>query len=308
MNENFLHILPIFFIASLGWILKRHFLSSEEFWKGLEKLSYFIFTPCIIFNNTSIHGIGGGVMVKMIICLILSCSIFGFGLIYFNNRTSGDPLKFTSVFQGSFRFNSLIFLSLAQALYGSKGLEAAAIIAVYMIIFTNFAIILIYNLYLVQYDSDGTINILQILKNVFLTPVILSSIAGFIFNFLNLKLHIVMQLSLVNISNGALTMGILIAGARIKFALTSENIRYVYICTIGKMVIFPIITIIICQIFLIPDYLKTIAVLYACMPAGSSSYVVAKFYGGDTESMLSIITTTTIFSLLSLMCFTYIIS
>jgi malonate transporter len=308
MNDGFVHILPIFLIALLGWILKKQFLTNEEFWKGLEKLSYFIFTPCIIFNNTATHGLGSGIVIKLIICLILSCSILGFGLIYFNHRTHGDPLKFTSVFQGSFRFNGLIFLALAQALYGANGLEAAAIIAVYMIIFTNFAIILIYNLYLVKYDANGTINILQISKNIFLTPVIIASIAGFIFDFLDLKLHIVAKLSLVNISNAALTMGILIAGARIKFALSSENIKYVYICTIGKMVIFPIITIIICQIFLIPNYLKTIAVLYSCMPAGSSSYIVAKFYGGDAESMLSIITTTTIFSLLSLMCFTYIIS
>ena len=309
MTEGFAHILPIFLIASLGAALKRKFLTSEEFWKGLEKLSFFVFTPCIMFNNTANNDLSVAPIFKIILCLILSCCILGIGLVYFNNKTRGDPLKFTSVFQGSFRFNSLIFLALAKAIYGIEGLEVAAIIDVYMIIFINFSIILIYNLYIKQYDSEGIYNnIIVISKNIFFTPVILSSISGLLFNFLDFKMNISIKLTLVNISNAALTIGIIIAGARIKFALITENIRYVYICTIGKMMIFPIITIIICKIFFVPKDLMSIAVLYSCMPTASSSYIIAKHYGGDTESMVSIITTTSIFSLLSLMFFTYIIS
>ena len=308
MIEGFSHILPIFFIAIMAAILKRKFITSEEFWRGLEKLSYFVFTPSIMFNNTANTNLSVAPIIQLTLSLVISSILLGLGLIYFNNRTNGDPLKFTSVFQGSFKFNSLIFLALAQGIYGSKGLEIAAITSVYMIIFTNFAIVLIYNLYLVQRKSEGLSNLINICKNVFFTPVILSSFAGFVFNFLDLKMNIVFKLTLTNISNAALTIGIMIVGARIQLALSRENIRYVYICTIGKMFIFPIITILICKIFFLSNSLTQIAVLYSCMPAASSSYIVAKYYGGDTESMVSIITTTTLFSLLSLMFFTYIIT
>ena len=203
--------------------------------------------------------------------------------------------------------NSLIFLALANAIYGKSGLEIAAIISVQMIILTNFAIILIYNLYLVEYKSHGISNIIQICKNIFFTPVIMSSIAGLVFNYFDLSLNIAIKLTLNNISNAALTIGIMIAGARIKLAVSKENIRYVYICTVGKMLILPIITIIISKILFISKPLMQIAVLFSSMPAASSSYILARHYGGDTESMVSIITTTTIFSLLSLMFFTYII-
>jgi malonate transporter len=308
MIGAFVHIVPIFFIALLGSILKKTFLKNEEFWKGLEKLSYFVFTPCIMFNNIASNDLGLVSTLKLLLCLITSSFILGVGLIYFNNRTNGDPFKFTSVFQGSFRFNSLIFLALAQGIYGVDGLEIAAMIAIYMIIFTNFAIVLIYNLYLKKYDAAGIANLFAISKNVFFTPVILSSLLGFIFNCLDFKLNIAIKMTLVNISNAALTIGIMIAGTRINFAFTNENIRYVLICTIGKMVIFPIVIIIMCKIFFLPNNLTEIAVLYSCMPTASSSYIIARHYGGDIESMVSIITTTTIFSLLSLMFFTYIIS
>ena len=68
MTESFAHILSIFFISCLGAALKRKFLTSEEFWKGLEKLSFFVFTPCIMFNNTANNDLSVGPIFQIILC------------------------------------------------------------------------------------------------------------------------------------------------------------------------------------------------------------------------------------------------
>ena len=308
MENSFSHILPIFLIALLGGILKRKLLSIDEFWKGLEKMSYVILTPIILFSNIAMSDMKIGSMAQLIFILILSSIIIGLVLIYYNDRTKGDPKKFTSVFQGNFRFNNYLFLGLAQGLYGTQGLEIAAIVSAYMIIFTNFSTVLIYNLYTGKSQSRGIYNIILISKQVCSNPVIISSIIGFIFNTLDLQLNLGVKLTLDKLTNMGIVVGIIITGASLRVGFHKEDATYILQANISKLILMPIVTILICQIFMLHNDLKYVAVLYACMPAAGSSYIIANQLGGDQESMKSITTAMIIFSLLSLTIFTYIIT
>ena len=308
MENSFSHILPIFLIALLGGILKRKLLNIDEFWQGLERMSYFILTPVILFNNIAMSEAKVGSMVQLIFILILSSIIIGLVLIYYNKHIQGNPKKFTSVFQGNFRFNNYLFLGLAQGLYGSQGLEIAAIVSAYMIIFTNFSTVLIYNIYTGKSKSRGIYNLILISKKVFSNPVIISSIIGFIFNSLDLQLNLGIKLTLDKLTNMGIVVGIIITGAGLKLAFHKDNLTYILQSNITKLILMPIITIILCKVFTLNNDLKYVAVLYACMPTAGSSYIIARQLGGDPESMKFITTSMIILSLLSLIIFTYIIT
>ena len=144
MPNIFSNTLPIFLITLLGSLIKRNWLSSDEFWRGLEKLSYFLLFPAVLFNYTSTADLSSKALIKLVIGLVISTSIIAIGLVIYRKKTNGDIIQFTSIFQGSIRYNSYIFFGLASALFGSDGLAIVSVVSFYMIIFTNFLSVVIF--------------------------------------------------------------------------------------------------------------------------------------------------------------------
>ena len=75
----------------------------------------------------------------------------------------------------------------------------------------------------------------------------------------------------------------------------------------GRNILKPIITFIILWIMAITGVAKSVGILFSCLPCASSAYILSRQLGGDPETMSSIITFTTIFSVLSLSILVYIL-
>lgn len=309
MQNLFVTTFPIFLIALLGSIIKRNWLSSEEFWRGLEKLLYFLLFPSVLFNYISVADFSGASVTKLVLGLMISTSIISIALVVYQKKNNIDGILFTSMFQGSIRYNTYIFLGLSSALFGSEGLAIVAIISSYMIIFTNILSVMIFAAYVPSSinSKNRTELFLLILKLIGTNPLIIASILGFIFNYSGLKLHLGVQKTIASLSDSALAIGMLNVGAGLKFIICPARFRPVLFATLVKLMIFPIITVIILSIMSISSTTRSIGILYSCLPCASTAYVLSRQLGGDYESMASIITFTTIFSLVSLPIFMYLL-
>jgi malonate transporter len=309
MQNLFATTFPIFLIALLGSIIKRNWLSSEEFWRGLEKLLYFLLFPSVLFNYISVADLSGASVTKLVLCLMISTSIISIALVVYQRKNNIDGILFTSIFQGSIRYNTYIFLGLSSALFGSEGLAIVAIISSYMIIFTNILSVMIFAAYIPSsINSKNRIELfILVLKLIITNPLIIASILGFIFNYSGLKLHLGVQNTIASLSDSALAIGMLNVGAGLKFIICPARFRPIFFTTIVKLMIFPIITVIILSIMSISSTTRSIGILYSCLPCASTAYVLSRQLGGDYESMASIITFTTIFSLVSLPIFMYLL-
>ena len=51
MHHVFSVMSPVFLLILLGILIKRTWLKSEEFWLGLQKLSYYVIFPCLVFKS-----------------------------------------------------------------------------------------------------------------------------------------------------------------------------------------------------------------------------------------------------------------
>lgn len=156
MQNIFSNTLPIFLITLLGSIIKRKWLTSEEFWRGLEKLSYFLLFPAVLFNYISTADLSSQALIKLVLGLIISTSIVAGGLIIYRKKTGSDVVQFTSTFQGSIRYNSYIFLGAGSALFGPPGLAIVSVISSYMIIFTNLLTVMIFATYIPNSEAEIT--------------------------------------------------------------------------------------------------------------------------------------------------------
>lgn len=309
MNEIFSSTLPIFLLTLLGSIIKRKWLTSEEFWRSLEKLSYFLLFPVLLFSYVSTADLSGGAIIKLVIALMLSTAIIALGLIIYQQRTNFDKVQFTSTFQGAVRYNSYIFFAISGPLLGPEGLAIVSVISSYMIIFTNILSVMIFAHYIPNSNlvRSRRASFILMVKLVGQNPLIIASIIGFLFNYFNLELHLGVKKTLSSLSNAALAVGMLNVGAGLKFIIHKELFRNIMLTSVVKLVAFPIVTVIVLSMMSITGTAKSVGVLYSCLPCASTAFVLSRQLGGDPESMASIITFTTLFSIVSLSILMYIL-
>lgn len=309
MQDIFSSILPIFLITLIGSIIKRKWLISEEFWRGLEKLSYFVLFPAVLFSYVAMADLSSTTVIKLVLALTISTSIISIGLIIHRKKTNSDPIQFTSTFQGAIRYNSYVLFGAGSALFGPEGLAVVSIISSYMIIFTNVICVMVFASYVPSDNAeiDQKKNFMLVVKLIITNPLIIASLVGFMFNYYGWHLHLGIKNTISSLSNSALAIGMLNVGAGLKFVIDGSYFRQVVLATIIKLIGFPIVSVIVLTLMSIGGVEKSIGVLYSCLPCASTAYVLSRQLGGNPESMASIITLTTIFSVVTLPFVMYIL-
>ena len=72
MYSVFYSVLPIFLIAFLGSIIRRKWLTSDEFWRGLEKLSFYVLFPSMLFEHTLKVDFSSSEFTRLTLALIIA--------------------------------------------------------------------------------------------------------------------------------------------------------------------------------------------------------------------------------------------
>ncbi|MCP5369506.1 MAG: AEC family transporter [Rickettsiaceae bacterium] len=301
MSSIFVNILPLFLIALLGNIIKRKWLKSDEFWRGLEKLSFYLLFPMVLFEHTSQIDFISVNFNNLLIALISANLIVAAGLVFYRHKYNFDNVQFTSVFQGATRYNNYMFFAIGSALFGDEGLQIIAAISPYLIIYTHITSILIFCYYLCsQHTSTFSKGLMLITRSILLNPFVLASILGFLFSYFKVSLNLGVFNTIKTLADSSFAIGMLIVGAGIKIKVNPKYLNQVLYTSGVKLVIMPIISWFALWIMSVSGLEKSVGILLSCLPCASSSYILSRQLGGDPESMSSIITLTTIFSVLSL--------
>ena len=67
---------------------------------------------------------------------------------------------------------------------------------------------------------------------------------------------------------------------------------------VGRFVVCPIVTLILCNIFAVPELMRSVFVIQAAMPVMTNTAIVAKSYNVDTEYAAILIGLSTLLSLI----------
>ncbi len=305
MNETFQSVVPIFLIAFLGSILKRKWLKSNEFWSNLEKLSFYILLPAVLFEN--IIQIPKGVfnLFNLIVSLLISITIIASCLVYFQYRFKYDNRQFTSIFQGCVRFNNYLFLALSEALMGDDGISIASIVSPYMVIFVNALSVIMFNYYIRENQSSKLRQLYLVLFSFLKNPVILASLAGLIFLYYNFQINLGVLKFIKHLSASGLTISILIIGASLKFNVVNAYLKQIILTSAIKLTIFPFITYGIMFLMDVDKKEQFIGVLFSSIPCSPTASILSKQLKGDSETMSGTITVSTVLSIFTISSYLY---
>ena len=291
-----LGVLPVFVMIALGWGLKASGFIPAVSWPPIERITYFVFYPGFLlpavwkadFSALSAgplaFGAVGG-MATVALAVLLAKPLIRLP----------DP-AYTSVFQGSLRWNTFVFLPLVALVYGREGAGLGAMIMGALIPSINVLAVLVMN----RWGEGQGGGVRDALVGLARNPVLWGCGVGALLNLLKVPQPPVVMGTLQLLSDAALSLGLIVAGAGLNFAYVRQRQATILAVSAVKLLVLPLVMWGLCRLAGGDSTAQGIALLTGSAPGAAASYVLARQMGGDAPLMAGIVAFTTAASLLTI--------
>ncbi len=286
---------PVFALILLGYVARRTGFPGESFWQQAEKATYFVLFPVLLVSRlaTTDMSVVDLKSTGLIVCLlVLMGSVFAFLVRPFSAR---DAAGFTSIYQGSVRFNVYVGLAASATLFGSLGVAVGAVVMALMIPLLNLCCVLVFSFFTHKTGKFSAIP-LAIIKN----PLIISSLIGLTLNQTGIGFPLVIEPVAELLSRMALPLGLLSVGAGLSFRVLLNSGIEICWASFIKLLLMPLSAFGLCLLFGLDSQSAEVIWLYAALPTATSSYILARQLGGDAPMMAAIVTGQTLISMISI--------
>jgi predicted permease len=294
MIHIFTALIPIFSLIMIGYFFKRIKFPSHDFWPQADKLTYYILMPSLLIYKLSTASLDSTNSINYILTALLTIFIVLIILFVFNKFFNFKADSFTSIVQGGIRFNTYVFLALADAILGDDGIVLAAILLTFVIPFINILCISTFALYV----SQNKLTFLYLLKSIVTNPLIIGCFIGGSINFLGIQLPIIIENTFKIIGQAALPLGLLSVGFGLVLKEIKSAKKDIVVSSFAKFSLTPIIMFIIAKTLDLDATMITVLLIFAVLPTAPSSFILARQLGGNIPLMSSIITVQTLISTL----------
>lgn len=267
-------ILPDFLIITLGWLLLHKFRFSADFFKGAERLVYYVLFPALLFysiNQTSWSLSEASYLLVAVACVIAT----GIGLAWLALPVLKPEIRaISSVAQCGFRFNTYLGLSLAQAIGGPQGTTIMALLVGFGVPLCNMAA--------VAGLAQGRGGI-RILKEIAKNPFILATIAALVWNLSSLPIPGPVNVALSRLGACALAIGLICVGATLSLQGALAQQKLIGWITAVKLLAMPAMALLVSSLLGLSPTERQMLLIYSALPTASASHVLAGHMGGDAR-------------------------
>lgn len=283
-------IVPIFALILLGWAARRWMEADTAFWRGLERLIYFVFFPALLFHTLS-HARLNFADAAPMLGVGIAYTLIGMGLGYVSRFLFRDPPRvFAAAFQCSFRFNSYVGLAVAGALYGKPGIAAIGLLMGFLVPLANVAAVTV----LARHgEGDG-------LKSILGNPLILATAGGMAFAQAGLSLPSTLDDTLELLARASLPLGLIAVGAGMRITGLGHARGHLWYGVVVKLLILPAIAWGLGRAAGLQGVWFHTALLLAALPHSTVAYLLAVRMGGDGQVTANQITLTTLLAMVTL--------
>lgn len=298
-----LSVLPVFLLLMAGAVCQRWRFPMEGFWSGVDKFTYWVLFPALLFSKTSQIDFSNPMLPKyafILLFALLVTAVFVFISTWLMKVVAPTA---SSMLQAGVRFNTFVMLALAGSLYGNDGLVLAALGASVLIPSVN--VFLVVSMTLMHgpssVDSSSANSLSRLLSGALIrNPLIVSIVLGSSLNLLGLTPIILVSDVLSMLSQAALPLVLLAVGASVRFeTIRSVGMTFV-MSAVARFVVFPLVIGLMCWWLDVRGLPALVAVLFGVVPTATSAYALARQLGGDADRMSAYITMQTLLSVVTL--------
>ncbi|MDP4021263.1 AEC family transporter [Methylobacterium sp. NEAU 140] len=287
-----LALLPIVVLIGLGALLRHRRFLDDRFWPQAERLCYYVLVPCLFFHGLATARLEALPVGELALTLVLSTVAVAVLVVALRPLLGVEGPAFTSVFQGSVRFNNYVGVTLATGLFGAKGLALAAICNAAIVPTVNILCVLVF-----ARHGSARLTGRGILRQVATNPLVLGSFGGIAFQALGLGIPAGLEPALRALGAAALPLGLLCIGAALEFRAARHWVRPVVSSSAMKFLAMPAVTVLVAAPLGLDGPALTTALLFQALPTASSAYVMARQLGGDAPLMAGITATQTVLAI-----------
>ena len=288
---------PIFLLILLGHLLRRRAMVPDGFWPSADRLTYFLFFPCLIVDELARADLSEAAVSGMAAAMVAGVLAAGALILALRPLVRLDGPAFTSIFQGAVRPNTYVGLAGAKALFGTAGLTLVAVGIAVVVPLVNVLCVIVMARH--GRDSRGA-GAGAILGGLIRNPIILAALTGGALNLSGIGTPPVVGGVIDILARAALPVGLLSVGAGLDLGAARAAGIGVAIATAAKLLLVPAVTGLAGLAMGVDGPMLVVAVLFNALPCSASAYALARQMGGDTALIAGIITTQTILAALTL--------
>ena len=280
-------ILPNFVLILVGLLLARRFDYGRDFWSGLEKLVYYVLFPALLFRSLAVAKIDFA-QTGWLVAAACAFTVAGFALsLLAKPMFRLDQALHAAGSQCGYRFNTYVGLAIAGSLFGNEGVALAALLLGVMIPLANFGAVAV----LASQSERGFL--VELVQH----PLVVSSLAGFAWNFAGLPLPGFADQTLALLGQTALPAGLLSVGAAMKIERGQGPVAAHAWWLLVKLALVPAIAWGLARALGIGGNEARVLILCAALPTATNAYILAVRMTGDGRAVATQITAGTVISM-----------
>ena len=280
-------LFPLIMLIAMGYIFKRTQFLTDEFWRGAEKLNYLILFPVLLFNNLAYIKLELATITQVLLALFIIIIITALTLWVAKAFFHIPIARFGVYVQSQIRFNTYIGLSIMSLLFGAQGMQMFAMMIALAIPLVNVISVL-------AFSQGQGLKPAQILFSLIKNPLILGCLVGIIFNLLQLSLFSGLEQLFKILASMSLPLGLICVGAALQFADLKHDYSRLLLNTVGRLMVVPGLAYLICYALNLNQFGTIVLVVFFALPTASASYILTRYFNGDSQLMAGIISLQTL--------------
>ena len=310
-------VLPLIFMVAIGYVLKRIGMITSDFVRMANKLSFRLFLPAMLFLN--VYKIENASNINLGYVFYAFVAVLAVFVIVapITRFVTVEPGRRGVFLQASFRSNfALVGVPLALALFGERGVAAAALLSSVSI--PVFNILAVISLSIFSRGKNKT-SIKKMIVAIAKNPLIIATLLGLACVLLRGPLFAVgvgIRLSDITViykvveylSQMATPLALIVLGAQFEFSKVGQMKREIVLGTLIRVLIVPIIALGIAYVFFrdvfAPEQFAALVSLFAT-PVAVSTVPMAQEMDGDTVLAGQLVVWTTLLSAFTIVAISF---
>lgn len=286
-------LIPVFTLIALGAGLRRFSLLQPDGWAALERLTYFVLFPPLMFMSI-VEGSFAGADALMLGQVLAGTVITMAALIILARPLlAKEGPQFSSVFQAGLRWNGYVALGVISGLHGEAGVALAAVGFAVLVPINNILSVLV----LSRYAGTTPAPIRTVARSIATNPLILSTLLAIILVQSGVRITEPVGDTLNLLGDATISLGLICVGAALDFGAMKEARWPLAAGVVLRLAVMPAVTYGLAFALGLNGMALDIAMICVAAPVATSAYILARQLGGDARLMANIITLTTLLSL-----------
>jgi malonate transporter and related proteins len=289
-------LIPVFSLIALGGVLRRFDLLSADGWAALERLTYFVLFPPLMFMSIVEGSFAGEEALKLGLALAGTVVTMAALMLLLRPVLPATGPQFSSIFQAGVRWNGYVALGVIAGLQGEQGVALSAVGFAVLVPINNVMSVTV----LSRYAGTEPASFSRVVRSVATNPLIISTVLAILLVAFGVRVSPPISDTLNMLGQATVALGLICVGAALNFSSMRATPAPLAIGAVLRLAVMPAVAAGMSYAIGLSDTSFEVAMVCVAAPVATSAYILSRQLGGDATLMANIITLTTLLSLLTI--------